>query len=45
MHQRKKSYKTIIIQDNIYFVWQFAYINRVVVISLFIREKKKYKRW
>ena len=39
-NREKYAPKKTIIQDNIYFVRQFAYINRVVVISLFTREKK-----
>ena len=39
-NREKYAPKKTIIQGNIYFVRQFAYINRVVVISLFTREKK-----
>ena len=38
-NREKYAPKKTIIQDNIYFVRQFAYINRVAVISLFTRKK------
>ena len=38
-NREKYAPKKTIIQDSIYFVRQFAYINRVAVISLFTRKK------